>query len=159
MCRFLPVYHLGIAFLGWVEGQNITIYWWVRTYVSWLADTYMGINDYNQKCVSALCLNTSRSVLFAFQTPTILWRQNPINICTSLHNPNLLLRWKHSKSLLSKSNSSFPFPFYTWVAINKAQTIFPVLSAYSWLSTLASFEIQQHRLTSLYGVTAVSSNN
>ena len=25
MCHFLPVYHLGIAFLGWVEGQNITI--------------------------------------------------------------------------------------------------------------------------------------
>ena len=24
MCHFLPVYHLGIAFLGWVEGQNIT---------------------------------------------------------------------------------------------------------------------------------------
>ena len=25
MCHFLPVYHLGIAFLGRVEGQNITI--------------------------------------------------------------------------------------------------------------------------------------
>ena len=24
MCHFLPVYHLGIAFLGWDEGQNIT---------------------------------------------------------------------------------------------------------------------------------------
>ena len=24
MCHFLPVYHLGIAFLGRVEGQNIT---------------------------------------------------------------------------------------------------------------------------------------
>ena len=24
MCHFLPVYHLGIAFLGWVEDQNIT---------------------------------------------------------------------------------------------------------------------------------------
>ena len=24
MCHFLPVYHLGIVFLGWVEGQNIT---------------------------------------------------------------------------------------------------------------------------------------
>ena len=24
MCHFLPVYHLGIAFLGWGEGQNIT---------------------------------------------------------------------------------------------------------------------------------------
>ena len=25
MCHFLPVYHLGIVFLGWVVGQNITI--------------------------------------------------------------------------------------------------------------------------------------
>ena len=24
MCHFLPVHHLGIAFLGWVEGKNIT---------------------------------------------------------------------------------------------------------------------------------------
>ena len=27
MCHFLPVYHLGIAFLGRVEGQNITMGW------------------------------------------------------------------------------------------------------------------------------------
>ena len=25
MCHFLPVHHLGIAFLGRVEGQNITM--------------------------------------------------------------------------------------------------------------------------------------
>ena len=25
MCHFLPVYYLGIVFLGWVEGQNITV--------------------------------------------------------------------------------------------------------------------------------------
>ena len=25
MCHFLPVHHLGIAFLGWVEGQNTTL--------------------------------------------------------------------------------------------------------------------------------------
>ena len=24
MCHFLPVHHLGIAFLGWFEGQNTT---------------------------------------------------------------------------------------------------------------------------------------
>ena len=29
MCHFLPVHHLGIAFLGRVEGQNITLgHWW-----------------------------------------------------------------------------------------------------------------------------------
>ena len=43
MCHFLPVYHLGIAFLGWVEGQNITQDHWQTLYP---LDQWAGIDDH-----------------------------------------------------------------------------------------------------------------
>ena len=131
--------------------------------MNWLADTYKVIRSYiladcYRNCVCALCfsLNTSCSIRLAVQTPTNLWHQNPVIIFTSLHNPNLFRRWKRIPNQLLFKSSLRVISFASKNSIphlgniHQPKTIFLIFSAPICLLPQASFQIQQHGLTSSY---------
>ena len=84
MCHFLPVHHLGIAFLGRVEGQNITyILKEIAFNIGDRAYVNLGLNSLDSE---SLALSDCHFLVFAIIEPMVtkLSHQAPFSLSLSL---------------------------------------------------------------------------
>ena len=135
------------------ECVSMWVGWLIRI---WLYGVISRPTAIKHACLFCVFLNTSCSIRFAIQTPTNLWHQNPIIICSSLHITNLFPHWIRIPKQLSFKSSSRFISFSNKNSnlhlsrTYQPKTIVPLLSNHSRLTPLAIFQILPPRLTSRY---------